>query len=63
LDFNNDGRRTEANADACLSARGFILRATGTYGLPDCLRLTDADEEANRGVVSVLAEFRRGDRD
>ncbi len=51
---------TAKRADAFLSARGFILRAVGAYGLPDCLRLTVGVEEANRGVVSVLAEFVRG---
>ena len=44
-------------ADAFLTARGFILRAVGAYGLPDCLRLTVGGEEANRGVVAALAEF------
>lgn len=52
---------TAKGADAFLSARGFILRAVGAYGLPDCLRLTVGLEEANRGVVSALAEFMRGD--
>jgi histidinol-phosphate aminotransferase len=44
-------------ADAFLVARGLILRPVGGYGLPDCLRLTVAGEEANRRVVAALAEF------
>jgi histidinol-phosphate aminotransferase len=52
---------TAQRADAFLSARGFILRAVGAYGLPECLRLTVGVEEANRGVVEALAEFIRGD--
>ena len=62
LRFPRDRRAATARkADAFLSARGFILRAVGGYGLPDCLRLTVGDEEANRGVVAALAEFMRGD--
>lgn len=56
LDFDG-ARATAAEADAFLSSRGFILRAMGAYGLPNCLRLTVGDEEANRGVVDALAEF------
>ncbi|HLJ70518.1 MAG TPA: histidinol-phosphate transaminase [Roseiarcus sp.] len=51
-----DGRDAKA-ADAFLTARGYILRAVGAYGLPDCLRLTIGTEEANRGLVDALAEF------
>ena len=49
-------------ADAFLSARGFILRSVAAYGLPDCLRLTVGNEEANHGVVAALAEFTRAER-
>jgi histidinol-phosphate aminotransferase len=52
---------TEARAaDAFLTSRGLILRAVDTYGLPQCLRLTMGTEEANRLVVSALAEFMKG---
>jgi len=51
------GDRCSAAADAYLSARGFILRAVGAYGLPDCLRLTIGTEAANRGVIEALAAF------
>jgi histidinol-phosphate aminotransferase len=60
LGFSRESGRSAADADALLGARGFILRAVAAYGLPDCLRLTVGDEEANRGVVAALAEFMRG---
>lgn len=49
--------RTASAADAFLSKRGFILRAVGGYGLPDCLRLTIGSEAANVGVVEALGAF------
>jgi histidinol-phosphate aminotransferase len=60
LTFPKASGRTAADADAFLTARGFILRAVAAYGLPDSLRLTVGGEEANRGVVAALAEFMRG---
>jgi histidinol-phosphate aminotransferase len=60
LTFPRRSGRTAADADAFLSARGFILRAVAAYGFPDSLRLTVGGEEANRGVVAALAEFMRG---
>ncbi len=63
LTFPIERGRTAADADAFLSARGFILRAVAAYGLPNSLRLTVGVEEANRGVVAALAEFMRGESD
>jgi histidinol-phosphate aminotransferase len=63
LGFNAAAGRSAASADVFLSAHGFILRAMRAYGLPNCLRLTVGDEEANRGVVAALAEFMRAERD
>ena len=60
LEFDGTRGRTAKEADAFLSARGFILRGVSAYGLPACLRLTVGDEIANRGVVEALAEFMRG---
>jgi histidinol-phosphate aminotransferase len=60
LTFPKESGRTAADADAFLSARGFILRAVAAYGLPDSLRLTVGGEEANKGVVAALREFMRG---
>ena len=51
-----DGKRAP-DADAFLTARGFILRGVKGYGLPNALRLTVGTEEANRGVVEALAAF------
>jgi histidinol-phosphate aminotransferase len=44
-------------ADSFLMARGLILRPTGGYKLPHCLRITVGTEEANRLFVQVLGEF------
>jgi histidinol-phosphate aminotransferase len=49
--------KQSAAADAFLSARGLILRGVTAYGLPQCLRLTIGGEDANRRVVTALAEF------
>jgi histidinol-phosphate aminotransferase len=62
LNFPQERGRTAPNADAFLSARGFVLRAVAAYGLPDSLRLTVGGEEANRGVVAALDEFMREPR-
>ena len=63
LTFPKKSGRTAADADAYLSARGFILRAVAAYGLPDSLRLSVGGEEANRGVVAALGDFMRGESD
>jgi histidinol-phosphate aminotransferase len=57
LRFPKEKNRDAKAADAFLTARGYILRAVGAYGLPECLRLTIGTEEANRGLVAALAEF------
>ncbi len=62
LHFDEARGRGAKEADAFLSARGFILRTVVAYGLPDCLRLTVGSEEANRDVVAALAEFMRAER-
>ena len=51
------GTKDARAADAFLLARGIILRGVGAYGLPDCLRLTVGNEEANRMVVTALRDF------
>jgi histidinol-phosphate aminotransferase len=55
--FPPTGPRSAAEADDYLSARGFLLRGLGGYGLARGLRLTVGTEEANLGVVSALAAF------
>ena len=54
--------KTAKDADAFLTARGMILRAVAAYGLPDCLRLTVGDDEANRMFITALRAFMRGGR-
>jgi len=60
LQFPAEPGRSAADADRFLSQRGYILRAVGAYGLPDCLRLTIGLDEANEGVVGELGNFMRG---
>ena len=60
LHFPATPRRTAKEADAFLSQRGLILRAVGAYGLPDCLRLTIGNAEANELALATLADFMAG---
>ncbi|MBX3584380.1 MAG: histidinol-phosphate transaminase [Rhizobiaceae bacterium] len=57
IHFPDGGRRTAADADSYLSARGYVLRRVAAYGFPNALRMTVGTEEANRGVVAALSEF------
>jgi histidinol-phosphate aminotransferase len=60
IHFPSGTGRTAADADAFLSGRGLVLRRVDAYGLPDALRLTIGDAEANRLVVEALAAFMKG---
>jgi histidinol-phosphate aminotransferase len=60
IHFPKAAGRTAKEADAFLSSRGLILRQVEAYGLPDALRLTVGDEEANGLVVSALRDFLGG---
>jgi histidinol-phosphate aminotransferase len=55
--FLDSQGRCAADADRFLMARGIIMRACGSYELPNCLRLTIGSEEANRAAVAALREF------
>ncbi|MDY8109760.1 histidinol-phosphate transaminase [Fulvimarina sp. 2208YS6-2-32] len=55
--FPDGDGRTAADADAYLTARGYILRRVTGYGFPNALRMSIGTEEANRGVVDHLAAF------
>ncbi len=57
IHFAASGKNIAAMADAYLNDHGIILRRMEAYGLPNCLRLTIGDEEANRAVVSALSDF------
>jgi histidinol-phosphate aminotransferase len=60
IHFPKTPGQTAKEADAFLTKRGLILRAVGSYGLPDALRMTIGSEEANRLVVAALADFLAG---
>ncbi len=49
------GRASEA--EAFLAARGYLVRSTAMYGLPNALRITIGLEAHNRAVIEGLAEF------
>ncbi|HVW56331.1 MAG TPA: histidinol-phosphate transaminase [Rhizobiaceae bacterium] len=51
------GKHSAEAADKYLLDRGYILRRVAAYGFPNALRMTVGSEEANRGVVAVLAAF------
>ncbi len=57
LHFPDAPGKSAAEADAFLTARGYVLRRVTGYGFPNALRLTVGSEEANRGVTAALAEF------
>jgi histidinol-phosphate aminotransferase len=57
IHFPVEPGRTARDADAFLTRRGLVLRGVGAYGLPNALRMTIGDAEANRLVVEALAEF------
>jgi histidinol-phosphate aminotransferase len=44
-------------ADMFFTARGLILRAVGSYGLPECLRLSIGTPLANGLVLEAFAAF------
>jgi histidinol-phosphate aminotransferase len=50
---------TAKAADRFLMQCGVILRPTGAYGLPHCLRMTLGLEDANRAAVAALRDFMR----
>jgi histidinol-phosphate aminotransferase len=62
LHFPDEPGRGAAEADSYLRERGLVLRRVSAYGFPNALRLTVGSEEANRLVVSALAEFLNGAR-
>ena len=55
--FHREPGRDAASANAFLRSKGIIVRAVGSYGLPDCLRITIGREDEMAAVVNALAEF------
>ena len=60
IHFGNKPRGTAEDADAFLTARGFLLRRVVPYGLPNAIRMTIGTEEACKGTVAALAELLNG---
>lgn len=58
--FSKDEANGAEAADMFLKARGIIVRKVGSYGLPDCLRVTIGTETDNKAVVAALADFLGG---
>src|SRR5262249_29681827 len=57
IHFSDQPGRTAQDADAFLTKRGLILRATGAYKLPNALRMSVGTEEANGLTVAALRDF------
>jgi histidinol-phosphate aminotransferase len=58
--FPTEPGKTAKEADAFLTGRGLILRRVDAYGLPQALRLTIGDAQANRLVVEAIRDFLKG---
>lgn len=50
------------NADACLRAKGLLLRGQAGAGLPHCLRMTVASQSSMNAAVDVLSHWTSGER-
>ncbi|MEP0944020.1 MAG: histidinol-phosphate transaminase [Rhizobiaceae bacterium] len=57
IHFDPTNGKTAAGADEYLTARGYVLRRVGGYGLPDAIRMTIGTEDACRGVVAAIGEY------
>ena len=57
IHFPETKGKSAEDADAFLTKRGLILRRVKAYHLPNALRMTVGNEEANRLVIAALAEF------
>jgi histidinol-phosphate aminotransferase len=58
--FPAEPGRDAAAADAFLRSQGIIVRAMGSYGLADWLRITIGCDDENTAVVEALTRFIRG---
>ncbi len=57
IHFPYEPGRSAAAADDFLTGEGIVLRRVAGYGLPNALRMSIGDEEANRATVAALAAF------
>ena len=60
IHFPQNEKKSASEAEQYLSQNGCILRAVGSYGLPNALRMSIGIEDANRAVVKHLANFLEG---
>ncbi|MEM6761344.1 MAG: histidinol-phosphate transaminase [Pseudomonadota bacterium] len=60
IDFSTVAGADAGEADAFLGERGIILRRVASYGLPQMLRMTIGDDEANEATIAALAAYRDG---
>jgi histidinol-phosphate aminotransferase len=60
VDFEPVPGADAAAADDFLGERGVIMRRMTGYGLPQMLRMTIGDDEANEAAVAALAAYRDG---
>lgn len=57
IEFVKDGVHNAASAARFMEEHGVVPRAMGSYGLPDCLRISVGTERENERVVAVLTNF------
>lgn len=55
--FPSDSKLSADAAEAFLRSRRVLVRKMGAYGLPNCLRITIAEEPALRACVDALGDF------
>lgn len=60
IDFDGVRGADAGEADAFLGDRGVVLRRVAGYGLPQMLRMTVGDEEANLATLAALRDYRDG---
>ena len=58
IDFSPVAGADAGDADAFLGERGVVLRRVAGYGLPQMLRMTIGDDEANAATLAALAQYR-----
>ncbi|MEM8854090.1 MAG: histidinol-phosphate transaminase [Pseudomonadota bacterium] len=60
IDFSPVAGADAAQADHFLGERGVVLRQVAGYGLPQMLRMTIGDDDANEATISALTAYRDG---
>jgi histidinol-phosphate aminotransferase len=58
VDFSTVNGGDAAAADDFLGERGVIMRRMTGYGLPQMLRMTIGDDEANEAALTALTDYR-----